>query len=67
LHLAFLSSLGEKAFFSILLGLPSTTVARALAVSGSAVLQAIPRGQALAAARRGELTALVRAVLRRRR
>jgi len=42
-------------------------VARALAVSGSAVLQAIPQGQAVAAARRGEVTALVRAVLGRGR
>ncbi len=48
------------------LGLPAATVARALGVCGSAVLQAIPRGQAVAAARRGEVTALVRAVLGRR-
>jgi len=49
------------------LGLPAATVARALGVRGSAVLQAIPRGQAVAAARRGEVTALVGAVLGRGR
>ena len=49
------------------LGLPAATVARALGVCGSAVLQAIPRGQAVAAARRGEVTALVGAVLGRGR
>ena len=44
------------------LGLPATTVGRTLGVSLSAALQAVPRGQALLAARKADPEALLRSV-----